>query len=108
MLKTLTVLLVLASANVSAATASYYGKPFHGRKTASGETYNMHAMTAAHMTLPFGTRVLVTNLTNKKAVTVKINDRGNFAKYGRAIDLSKGASDKINCNLCKVSLKILK
>jgi len=71
--------------------ASWYGRPYHGRTTASGETYDMNAMTAAHRTLPFGTRVLVTNLENGKFVKLTINDRGPFIK-GRIIDVSrKGA-----------------
>jgi rare lipoprotein A len=74
--------------------ASYYGKKFHGRRTASGERFNMNAMTAAHRSLEFGTRVKVTNLKNKRSVTVRINDRGPF-KRGRIIDLSYAAANKI-------------
>lgn len=74
--------------------ASYYGKRFHGRLTANGERFNMNAMTAAHKTLPFGTRVLVTNPRNGKSVTVRINDRGPFIK-GRHIDLSRRAAKKL-------------
>lgn len=108
MLKVLSVFILIISTNVSAATASWYGKPFHGRLTASGEVYNMNALTAAHNSLPFGTRVEVTNLSNKKKVTVRINDTGGFAKYGRVIDLSKKANQIIDCNLCKVKLRVLK
>ena len=68
----------------------------------------MNALTAAHNSLPFGTRVEVTNLSNKKKVTVRINDTGGFAKYGRIIDLSKKANQIIDCNLCKVKLRVLK
>ena len=68
----------------------------------------MNALTAAHNSLPFGTRVEVTNLSNKKKVTVRINDTGGFAKYGRVIDLSKKANQIIDCNLCKVKLRVLK
>lgn len=68
----------------------------------------MNALTAAHNSLPFGTRVEVTNLSNKKKVTVRINDTGGFAKYGRVIDLSKRANQIIDCNLCKVKLRVLK
>lgn len=71
--------------------ASYYAEHHHGRKTASGEIFNMHAMTAAHKTLPLGSRVKVTNANNGKSVIVKINDRGPYIK-GRVIDLSKGAA----------------
>jgi rare lipoprotein A len=74
--------------------ASYYGKRFHGRRTANGERFNMNAMTAAHKTLPFGTKVRVTNARNGKSVTVRINDRGPFIR-GRTIDLSKAAARRI-------------
>ncbi|MEO0591645.1 MAG: septal ring lytic transglycosylase RlpA family protein [Pseudomonadota bacterium] len=74
--------------------ASYYGKRFHGRLTANGERFDMNAMTAAHKTLPFGTRVRVTNRANGRSVTVRINDRGPFIR-GREIDLSRGAAEKI-------------
>jgi rare lipoprotein A len=74
--------------------ASYYAREAHGKTTASGETFNMYALTAAHKTLPFGTRVRVTNLANKRSVVVRINDRGPFAA-GRIIDLSYAAAKKI-------------
>ncbi len=74
--------------------ASWYGKDFHGRPTASGETYNMYAMTAAHKTLPLGTVLLVTSLENGKKVKVTVNDRGPFVK-GRIIDLSYAAFKKL-------------
>lgn len=67
--------------------ASWYGKEYHGRKTANGETYDMFAMTAAHLTLPFNSRVRVTNIENGKQVDLRINDRGPFVA-GRIIDLS--------------------
>jgi rare lipoprotein A len=75
-------------------TASWYGKKFHGRTTASGEIYNMHAMTAAHKTLPLGTLVVVHNLRNNRQIKVRINDRGPFVR-GRIIDLSHAAAEKI-------------
>lgn len=75
-------------------TASYYGGKFHGRKTASGERYNQEALTAAHKTLPLGTKVRVTNLRNGESVDVKINDRGPYHK-GRVIDLSKSAAREL-------------
>jgi len=75
--------------------ASLYAKKFHNRKTANGEKFNMHALTAAHRTLKFGTIVKVTNLKNNKSVTVKINDRGPFIK-GRVIDLSLAAAKKLD------------
>ena len=90
--------------------ASYYAKKFHGRKTASGETFNMHAMTAAHRKLAFGTNVRVTNLSNGMSVVVRINDRGPFIK-GRIIDLSYGAAKKIGLvqsGIAKVKLEIVK
>ncbi len=71
--------------------ASWYGPGFHGRKTASGERFNQNALTAAHRSLPFGTKVRVTNLRNGNSVTVRINDRGPFTR-GRIIDLSAGAA----------------
>lgn len=71
--------------------ASWYGPGFHGRTTANGEKFNMHELTAAHKTLPFGTRVLVHNPRTGKQVVVRINDRGPFIK-GRVIDLSKAAA----------------
>ena len=74
--------------------ASYYGKKFHGRHTASGERFNMHAMTATHRHLKFGAKVKVTNLKNGKSVVVRINDRGPFIK-GRIIDLSYAAAGKL-------------
>lgn len=74
--------------------ASYYGSRFHGRQTANGERFNMRAMTAAHKTLPFGTMVRVTNASNGRSVTVRINDRGPFIP-GRTIDLSRGAAEQI-------------
>lgn len=74
--------------------ASYYGKQFAGRRTASGERFNPAQLTAAHKTLPFGTMVLVTNPNNGKSVTVRINDRGPYS-HGRMIDLSSAAAEKI-------------
>lgn len=71
--------------------ASWYGHPHHGRRTASGEIYDMHALTAAHPTLPMGARVLVTNLRNGRTVEVRVNDRGPVVP-GRAIDLSYAAA----------------
>lgn len=72
--------------------ASFYGREHHGGPTASGERFNMHAMTAAHRSAPLGSRLKVTNLKNGKSVVVRINDRGPFIK-GRIIDLSRGAAD---------------
>ncbi|WP_291908475.1 septal ring lytic transglycosylase RlpA family protein [Chitinophaga sp. CB10] len=74
--------------------ASYYADKFDGRKTASGETFRQNALTAAHPSLPFGTRLKVTNMANGKTVKVRVNDRGPFAK-GRIIDLSKKAAKRL-------------
>lgn len=74
--------------------ASWYGPGFHGKRTANGERFNQNAMTAAHRTLPFGTKVKVTNLHNGRSVVVRINDRGPFSR-GRVIDLSKAAASVI-------------
>jgi len=90
--------------------ASYYGKKFHGRKTASGEIYNMYALTAAHRSLPFGTVCRVTNQSNKKSVIVRINDRGPFV-HGRILDLSFKAADVLaglNQGIIPVKIEILK
>jgi rare lipoprotein A len=74
--------------------ASWYGHPYHGRAAANGEIYDMEKLTGAHRTLPFGTWVRVTNLTNGKSVEVRIIDRGPFAG-GRIIDLSHAAAEVI-------------
>jgi rare lipoprotein A len=72
-------------------TATWYGENFEGKDTASGEKYNMYDLTAAHLTLPFGSYVQVTNLRNGRAVVVRVNDRGPIVP-GRIIDLSYGAA----------------
>ncbi|WP_282956254.1 septal ring lytic transglycosylase RlpA family protein [[Limnothrix rosea] IAM M-220] len=90
--------------------ASWYGPGFHGRRTANGERFNQYAMTAAHKTLPFGTRVRVTNMRNGKSVIVRINDRGPFIR-GREIDLSKGSAQQIglmSSGVGNVKLEILR
>lgn len=90
--------------------ASWYGKRFHGGKTASGERYNMHTMTAAHRTLPFGTIVRVTRLKTGRVVTVRINNRGPYAK-GRVIDLSRKAASKMDilrAGVTRVRVEVLK
>jgi len=89
--------------------ASWYGGKFHGRKTANGETYDMHAMTAAHKSLPFNCIVIVTNLDNQKTVRVRINDRGPFVR-GRIIDLSYAAGKKIGIDvtgIAPVQIKVI-
>jgi len=75
--------------------ASWYGPGFHGKPTASGEIYNQDDLTAAHQTLPLGTRVLVTSLENGRSIQVTINDRGPFAK-GRIIDLSYASAQSLD------------
>ncbi len=74
--------------------ASYYGARHHGARTASGERFDQQGLTAAHRQLPFGTRVVVTNLSNKRNVVVRINDRGPHSR-GRLIDVSKGAAEEL-------------
>jgi rare lipoprotein A len=89
--------------------ASWYGGKFHGRKTSSGEIYDMNRLTAAHKSIPFGTIVLVTNLENDKSVRVKVNDRGPFVS-GRIIDLSKAAAIEIGLiktGVARVKIEIL-
>ncbi|APD13692.1 septal ring lytic transglycosylase RlpA family protein [Pandoraea pulmonicola] len=76
-------------------TASWYGKKFHGRRTATGETFDMNELTAAHPTLPLASFVLVRNVANNKAVVVKINDRGPYTRK-RIIDLSYGAAKQLD------------
>jgi len=89
--------------------ASWYGNPYHGRKTASGETYNMYDHTAAHKTLPFGTRLRLVNESNNKQVVVRINDRGPFIE-GRDIDVSyKVAQDLgfVDIGVCRLKVIFL-
>jgi rare lipoprotein A len=74
--------------------ASWYGPQFHGRRTANGEIYDMHGLTAAHRTLPFDTWVRVTNLDNGRSVDLRINDRGPFVK-GRVLDVSYAAAQRL-------------
>lgn len=93
-------------ANDGVTTASWY-QCCH--TTANGEAFNPDGLTAAHKTLPFGTRVEVTNLANNRTVTVRINDRGPFVR-GRGIDLSRGAARQIGCissGTCRVSMDVL-
>jgi rare lipoprotein A len=90
--------------------ASWYGTVFNGRHTASGERFDMYAMTACHPTLPFGSLVRVINLENKKSVVVRITDRGDLIDEGRIIDLSFAAADKLamlQAGLAPVKLEVL-
>lgn len=95
----LLVLLLLASSCARVVTergvASYYSNSFKGRRTASGDKFRQHKLTAAHKTIPLGTRVKVTNLRNDRSVKVVINDRGPYVP-GRIIDLSKKAARRLN------------
>nr|MBF0682240.1 septal ring lytic transglycosylase RlpA family protein [Pseudomonas sp.] len=75
--------------------ASFYARMHHGQRTANGETHDQNALVAAHRSLPFGTRVRVTNLANGKQVVVRINDRGPFRR-GRIIDVSRAAAAQLN------------
>ena len=89
--------------------ASWYGLEFHNKKTANGERFDMGAMTAAHRSLPFGSRVCVRSLVNGKEVLVRINDRGPFAA-GRIIDLSRaaaGAIDMVGVGIKQVALSLV-
>ena len=93
----------------SSGVASYYGPGFHGRRTANGERFDMHAMTAAHRTLPFGTLVKVTNLSNGKTTVVRVNDRGPYVG-NRVIDLSVAAAKEIGSTgsgTARVNLEVL-
>jgi rare lipoprotein A len=93
---------------VAVGRASFYASKFHGKQTASGETFNKKEFTAAHRSLPFGTIVRVTNLDNGKMVFVKINDRGPYIK-NRIIDLSKAAAkqlDLVDNGIGKVKIEV--
>ena len=90
--------------------ASYYGEAFHGKATACGEVYDMYALTAAHRTLPMGTRLKVTNLKNDRSVIIKINDRGPYI-WGRDLDLSVAAAKRLEMvqdGITKVKIEIIK
>jgi rare lipoprotein A len=89
--------------------ASYYADDFNGKKTANGEIYDMYKMTAAHRSLPFNTKVRVTNLDNKRSIVVRINDRGPF-KLERLIDLSLAAATQLGMKgtgTARVRLEVL-
>ena len=91
-------------------SASFYGPGFHGRKTASGEVFNQNALTAAHRTLPFGTKLRVTCTTTGRSVVVRVNDRGPF-HGNRVLDLSLGSAKAIGMvdrGVTKVKYEILK
>jgi len=95
---------------VQVGIASYYGKEFHRKLTANGQKFNMYKVSAAHKTLPLGTRVKVTNLNNGKSIRLTINDRGPFKK-GRILDLSYKAAQKlgfVNQGTTKVRIDVIK
>lgn len=95
----------------SAHNVSWYGGYFHGRKTASGEIYNKHALTAASNSHKMGTKLKVTNVNTGKSVVVKVNDTGGFAKYNRTLDLSQAAFQQIaplGQGVAKVTIQVLK
>lgn len=90
-------------------TASYYAEAFHGKKTSSGEKYDMHDLTCAHRWLPYNTQVRVTNLANGRSVVVRVNDRGPW-KHTRLIDVSKGAAkelDMIRSGTAQVAIEVV-
>jgi rare lipoprotein A len=90
--------------------ASYYAMKFQSKKTASGELFDKAKKTAAHKKLPFGTKVRVTNVKNRKSVTVKINDRGPFVR-GRIVDLSSSAFSRIadlGAGIIEVKIEVVK
>jgi rare lipoprotein A len=90
--------------------ASWYGPPYHGRRSANGDIFDMEKLTAAHRTLPFDTWLEVTNLANKKHVDVRITDRGPFVN-GRIIDLSMAAArelDMVQAGIVRVKIKVIK
>lgn len=95
---------------VQSGIASWYGQEFHGRPTSNGEIYNMHDLTAAHRTLPFGTVVEITNILNGRTITVRINDRGPFVG-NRIIDLSYAAArmlDMVGPGTIPIRLEVVK
>ncbi len=98
-----------AAGDVTTGKAAWYGKKFNGRKTASGQRFNAALLTAASNTLPFGTLVKVTNLKNKKSVTVRINDRGP-KQADRIIDVTRAAAARLGMlksGLAEVELKVV-
>lgn len=95
--------------NVQEGLASFYGDEFHGRTTANGEIFDQEKLTAAHRTLPFGTRVRVTNLENGRRIEVRVNDRGPFVE-GRIIDLSRRGARELGFlqqGLVRVRVEVL-
>ncbi len=110
-MKRILILMIFMSQIVFSKTASWYGKGFEGKLTASGYIYSSDQLTCASNRYPFGTVLKVTNKENKKSVVVVVTDRGSFTeKYGREIDLSRKAFDKISSSsegLIKVDIKVI-
>lgn len=99
----------MATSTILEGRASFYGYRFKGRPTASGETFDPMGLTAAHRTLPFGSRVRVTNTSNGRTVIVRINDRGPFMR-GRILDVSRGAAERlgmIRSGIAHVKVEVL-
>ncbi|BDH16549.1 MAG: hypothetical protein [Bacteriophage sp.] len=108
--KKLLILSTLIPMLSQAATVSWYGPGFHGKRTASGEVFNQNTYTAASNSHKIGTKLRVTNLKTKQSVVVRINDTGGFKKYGRTLDLSKAAFSKIapiSQGIAKVRIDVL-
>ena len=107
----LSVFIFVTSLSVETGNASWYGESWNGRKTASGEVFDSSKNTCAHNKLKMGTIIRVTNIENGKSVTCKVNDKGGFAKYGRILDMSKGAFSvigNINKGVIRVKIEIIK
>ena len=103
-------LLETAKGYTAEGVASWYGRRFHGKRTSSGERYNMNDLTAAHRTLPFDTLVRVINLKNNRSVTVRINDRGPFSESSRIIDLSYAGAKRlgiVRAGMAEVRLEVI-
>lgn len=98
------------TSNVDYGLASWYGNEFHGRKTASGEVFNQYKKTVASNHLPMGTRLKITCIATGRSTIAKVNDTGNFGKYGRKLDLSRGTADAIGLTklgISKVKFEVL-
>lgn len=99
-----------AGGPVSQGTASWYGPKYHGRTTANGERFDMEALTAAHRSLPFGTRIRVTNLRNGRELVLRVNDRGPYID-GRILDVSRRAARELGflkAGLAMVRIEVMK
>ena len=111
MIKPILMSTLLLASSAHANLASWYGGKFHGRTTASGEVFNKWDMTTASNSHKMGTKLRVTNVANGKSVVVRVNDTGGFKKYGRTLDLSRGAFSKIadiQSGIIKVKITVVK